>query len=100
METFATYYAERVKNASEEQGIDALIIALKEQGINATSEQTGGFTMCAYIELSKDLYIYANSYGAGLYGKEDFIKDICQFDERNHEQVAQFLAKWIKENKK
>ena len=99
METFATYYAERVKSASQEQGIDDLIIALQKEGISATSEQTGGFTMCAYIELSKDLYIYANSYGAGLYGKEDFIKDICQFDERSHEQVAQLVAKWIEENK-
>jgi hypothetical protein len=100
MSEFATYYLERITSASKEQGIDDLILELKKHGIKATSEQTGGFTMCAYFKLKGDNYIYANTYGAGVYDGEDgFKQDIIQLDEPNTEEVAQAVADWIKANK-
>lgn len=105
---FATYYLERTKSASEEQGIDDLVIALEKQGIKATSEQTGGFTMCAYIELKDDKYIYANTYGAGVYNEEGHEQDLYynDDDEDDNEEdqkarikrVVQVVAEWIKNN--
>jgi hypothetical protein len=100
---YATYYVERCKEASMDQGIDLLIQELDKLGIEATSEQTGGFTMCAYIELSNERYIYANSYSAGLYGIDDFIKDIYLNDDQEDRllrvtDLARAINEWIKEN--
>ena len=101
---FATYYLERTTRASKEQGIDDLVIALEKQGIKATSEQTGGFTMCAYIELKGNKYIYANTYGAGLYDKEGYGEDIYNNesegdDQARVEDVANGVANWIQNHK-
>jgi len=74
-------YDQRVKEASKEQGIDDLVSALSEAGIHATSEQTGGFTMCAYIDLKNGFYIYASPTGASVYNSEDYAHDIVQFNE-------------------
>ena len=100
---FATYYLERTKSASEEQGIDDLITALEKRGIKATSEQTGGFTMCAYVELKDDKYIYANTYGASVYDEDGFEEDIYNNESEGDQQartedVAQGVANWIKSN--
>lgn len=100
---FATYYLERTISASKEQGIDDLVIALEKRGIKATSEQTGGFTMCAYIELKDDKYIFANTYGAGVYDEDGFEQDLYQNDNEENEEarvekVAQVVADWIKTN--
>lgn len=97
-------YAKRCEEASADQGINALIEELNALGIEATSQQTGGFTMCAYIELSNDKYIYANTYGAGVYGEEDFELDIYQNDNDTDDalrtlKVARAVAEWIQENK-
>lgn len=101
---YATYYSKRCEEASADQGIDALIEELNALGIEASSEQTGGFTMCAYIELPKNKYIYANTYGAGIYDEEDFIEDIYQNDTDADDalrtlKVARAVAEWIQENK-
>ena len=98
MNDFATAYALRCEEASKEQGIDQLVSDLKEEGITATSEQTGGFTMCAYIKMKENRYIYANPYGAGIYDEEGFGEDIFQMDEPNSKEVARKIALWIKEN--
>ena len=103
MEDFGTYYAERVKEASKEQGIDQLVEELKALGIEATSEQTGGFTMCAYIELKGNKYIYANTYGAGVYDEEGYEEDIYNNESEGNEaertkDVAQGVANWLKVN--
>ena len=95
---FGTYYQERMAEASKEQGIDDLIQELAKHGINSTSEQTGGFTMCAYFKLNDDHYIYANTWGAGVYDEEGFKQDIIQLDDPNIPQVAQAVADWIKLN--
>jgi hypothetical protein len=100
---FATYYLERTISASKEQGIDDLVIALEKQGIKATSEQTGGFTMCAYVELKGGKYIYANTYGASVYDEEGYEKDIYNNESEEDQQaraedVAQGVANWIKNN--
>ena len=105
---FATHYLERTTSASKEQGIDDLVDALEKQGIKATSEQTGGFTMCAYIELKDDKYIYANTYGAGVYNEEGHEQDLYynDDDEDDNEEdqkarikrVVQVVAEWIKNN--
>jgi hypothetical protein len=98
-EDFANYYLERTISASKEQGIDDLILALEKHGITATSEQTGGFTMCAYFKLKGDNYIYANTTGAGIYDGEDGFKyDIIQLDDPDIELVAKSIAEWIKVN--
>jgi hypothetical protein len=104
MEDFGIYYQERCKSASEDQGITALVSELKALEIEAEEAQTGGFTMCAYIVLKGDRYIYANSYGAGLYGEEDFIEDIYLNESEGDDlarikDVARGVAQWIKENK-
>lgn len=96
---YAIYYSERIAEASKEQGIDDLILELEKHGIKSTSEQTGGFTMCAYFKLKDDCYIYANTWGAGVYDGEDGHQlDIIQLDDPNIPQVAQAVADWIKEN--
>jgi hypothetical protein len=96
MRDFGTYYAERVKEASKEQGIDELIEELKALGVEATSEQTGGFTMCAYLELSNNFYIYANPSGAGLYNEEGHEEDLFQYDEPNAKETAKGIANFVK----
>lgn len=103
MQDFGTYYQERCASASEEQGIDLLVKELALLGISSESAQTGGFTMCAYIVLKNDRYIYANSYGAGLYGEDDFIEDIYLNESEGDDlartkDVARGVAQWIKEN--
>lgn len=97
MNEFARAYALRCKEASKEQGIDQLVADLKEEDITATSEQTGGFTMCAYVQLSDNRYIYANAYGASVYDAEDYESDIIQLDEADSKQVATAVARYIKE---
>ena len=100
MNEFARAYALRCKEASKEQGIDQIVADLKEEGITATSEQTGGFTMCAYIQLSDNRYIYANAYGASVYDAEGYESDIIQLDEADSKQVATAVARYIKREAK
>jgi hypothetical protein len=95
---FADYYLERTISASKEQGIDDLIIALEKNGITATSEQTGGFTMCAFFKLKDNKYIYANTTGAGVYDEEGFETDLINLDDSDIELVAKTVAEWIKVN--
>ena len=92
-------YSEKCATASKEQGIDEIVNALSGLGIKATSEQTGGFTMCAYVELSEEKYIYANPYGAGLYNEDGYIADITQHDEETTPQaIAQAIKNYISKN--
>jgi hypothetical protein len=92
-------YEERCTSASKEQGIDKIVNALSGLGIKATSEQTGGFTMCAYVELSGGKYIYANPYGAGVYDEDDFLADIEQKDDpMTPETIAQAIKNYIDKN--
>lgn len=100
MNEFARAYALRCKEASKEQGIDQLVADLKEEDITATSEQTGGFTMCAYVQLSDNRYIYANAYGASVYDAEGYESDIIQLDEADSKQVATAIARYIKREAK
>jgi hypothetical protein len=73
-------YEERCELAAQDQGVTQLVTALNESGISATVEQTGGFTMAAYIPLNGERYIYANPYGAGIYDGDTYLSDIAQFD--------------------
>lgn len=87
-------YETKVILASEEQGITAIVRELLNVGIKAEIAQTGGFTMCAYIELKDEKYIYANPYGASIYGAEDYEKDLAVFDEpQNPKTIAGLI--WI-----
>ena len=74
-------YAKACQEASENQNITAIVNALSDFGIKATSEQTGGFTMCAYVQLTESRYIYANLYGASIYSSDDYLQDLVQYDE-------------------
>jgi hypothetical protein len=90
-------YEERCIKASKQQGIEDIVEALSSLGIKATSEQTGGFTMCAYIVLQDGKYIYANPYGSSLYNADDYEDDIQQFDEaQSAETIAQAIQNYIK----
>jgi hypothetical protein len=80
MKAYATYYQERCDQAAQDQGVTQLVSEINKAGIVATVEQTGGFTMAAYIELSGDEYIYANPYGAAVYDVEGYDADIAQYD--------------------
>lgn len=94
---YADYYSQRCKIASIEQGIDGLVDELDRIGITATSEQTGGFTMCAYIEITSKRYIYANLYGAGIYDQEGFVEDLIQFDDKQETKtIAEAIANYAK----
>lgn len=94
---FADYYQKRCEVATKEQGIDVLVKALEENGVKASAQQTGGFTMCAYVEIDSKNYIYANLYGAGIYDQEGFVKDLIQFDtEQGAEVIAEAVANYAK----
>lgn len=92
-------YAERCTSASKAQGIDDIVKALLDLGISATSEQTGGFTMCAYVELKDNKYIYANPYGASVYDENDYLDDVEQYDDPTApETIAQAIKNYIDNN--
>ena len=82
-------YETRVILASKEQGVTDLVFSMLEKGIKAEIAQTGGFTMCAYVQLTETRYIYANLWGASVYSNENYLYDIIQFDEP---QTAQKIA--------
>jgi len=89
-------YVTACKEASKAQGIDDIVSALQELGINASSEQTGGFTMCAYVQLTESRYIYANLYGESVYSDEDYLFDIFQYDDKQDAtQIAQDINNYI-----
>jgi hypothetical protein len=85
-------YVTACKEASKAQGIDDIVSALQDLGINASSEQTGGFTMCAYVQLTESRYIYANPMGASVYSEDEYLFDIAQADEK---QDPRHIAKQI-----
>ena len=94
MKTFD--YATACQEASKEQGIDAIVTALADLGIKATSEQTGGFTMCAYVQLTESRYIYANKWGASVYSEDNYLFDIAQADEaQDPRHIAQQIHDYI-----
>jgi hypothetical protein len=97
MNDFGIYYEERCASASQDQGITELVEALKELGIEASSAQTGGFTMCAYVELPDNKYIYANREGAGIYDEDNYEADLVQFGEYQEASViAEAVAEYVK----
>lgn len=52
--------------------------------------------MCVFISLELDHYIYANPYGASVYGSEGYEKDIFTFDEpQNPAELAGKIAKYL-----
>lgn len=65
-------YTCQTSASSEEQGTSAIAEALISRGILADVHQTGGFTMCVYIDLGEGSYIYANSEGASFYDGKEF----------------------------
>lgn len=91
-------YESRERLASKEQGIDDIVSALALKGITATSEQTGGFCMCAYVVLKNSQHILANLYGASAYSDDEgYEHDIIQFNEpQKAEVIAQAIANYIK----
>ena len=89
-------YQCRCASASEMQGTSALARELQALGISCRVEQTGGFTMCVFISLELDQYIYANPYGASVYGAEGYEKDIFTFDDpQNPAELAGKIAKHL-----
>ena len=89
-------YATACDQASKEQGISAIVDALGALGIKASSAQTGGFTMCAYVELTAHRFIYANPFGVSIYSDEDYLSDISQHNERQDPAlIAQEINNYI-----
>lgn len=100
MKAYATYYQERCEQAAQDQGVTQLVEALNESGVSATIQQTGGFTMAAYIELSGERYIYANPYGAATYDSDGYGADILQFDTAQDPAIiVKALQDYLLENK-
>ena len=98
METVKLSYIEICDLASKEQGIDDLVLKLAELGVVSTSEQTGGFNMCACVRFDDGSYIYANALGAGLYSNQcDFDRDLVSLDEQNISAVAHAVALFVKQ---
>lgn len=90
-------YDEKCAIASKDQGIDQLVSAINAKGISATVEQSGGFTMVAYIELSNDKYIYANPYGASTYDADGYLADIVQYDApQDSTIIASAISNYLK----
>jgi hypothetical protein len=93
-------YETKVTLASKEQGITDLVSAMLEKGINAEIAQTGGFTMCAYIELKNGFYIYASLYGASVYDEENYEKDLAVFNEpQTAETITSAVWLYLQEQK-
>lgn len=57
--------------ASEEQGTSQIAQAILNLGIVAEVHQTGGFTMCVYVNTGGDSYLYANDEGFSFYKDAD-----------------------------
>ena len=93
-------YETRVILASKEQGVTDLVFSMLEKGIKAEIAQTGGFTMCAYIELKGGFYIYASPYGASVYNSDTYEKDLAVFDEpQTPEIIAGVVWLYLQDHK-
>jgi hypothetical protein len=82
--------------ASEEQGTTALASALMDADIACEVVQTGGFTMCVYIKLEDDSYIYANAEGFSYY-KDAECEGIMNAQWRPKESTPQAKAEGIRQ---
>lgn len=84
---FATYYLERTKSASEEQGTEAISEALTKAGIKNIVEQTGGFCMVVYV-YSKDKKKALTITATGIY----FDPDVAEGDNKQDLTPADFVG--------
>lgn len=89
--------------ASQEQGTSEIAEALIALGIPADVHQTGGFTMCVYVNTGGDSFIYANEEGLAIYTNDDdeepksiFFGD--DYKEQTPAQKADKIANSMKEN--
>jgi hypothetical protein len=89
-------------SASEIQGTSQIAEALIALGIPVDVHQTGGFTMCVYINTGGDSFIYANTEGLAIYTNDDdeepeslFFGD--DFNEQTPAQKADKIANVMKE---
>jgi hypothetical protein len=93
-------YTCQVAACSESQGTTALASALMDLDIACDVHQTGGFTMCVYIKLEDDSYIYANAEGFSRYvsdsddGENWYFGD--DFENMSATQKAQQITEMIK----
>lgn len=85
-------------SASEAQGTTQLAEALRVLEIEADVHQTGGFTMCVYINTGGDSYIYANEEGFSFFKDADcdgwanyFFHESENTPERKAEAIAQTM---------
>ena len=86
--------------ASETQGTSAIAEALISIGIPAQVDQTGGFTMCVFIQTGDESYIYANKEGFSFYCDEE-CEGLQEFDFREEmtpTEKAQEIADKMKAN--
>lgn len=89
-------YTCQCASASEAQGTSQIALALRDLGITATVEQTGGFTMCVYLPLKGDRYIYANPYGVSVYDADGHESDLAVFDDpQTPELIAGQIKKYV-----
>jgi hypothetical protein len=85
--------------ASEEQGTSQIAQGLQDLGINASVWQSGGFTMCVYLNTGGDSYLLANDEGFSFYKDEDCegwahysFKESENTSEKKAEAIRQTLA--------
>jgi hypothetical protein len=85
--------------ASEEQGTSQIAQALRDLGISADVHQTGGFTMCVYVKMAGESYLYANEEGFSLYADAEcegfgnyYFHDSENTPEKRAEAIRQTLS--------
>jgi len=92
-------YDTQCKAAADSQGIAELVAELSRNGVTATVEQTGGFTMAALIDLGDNWFIWANTEGGTLvYTRKSGNDEECEtiaVGERSAVDVAQTLSRFV-----
>lgn len=101
---FYTLYDMACQRASDKQGVTALSDALQAMEVGTEIHQTGGFTMCVYIRLSGDAYIYANAEGYEfrdeiVEGEHDPYYFGDDYDKMSPETKAEIIVNKIKEKR-
>jgi predicted metal-dependent peptidase len=91
-------YDKACNMAADDKGITTIVNELAAHGIPATAEQTGGFTMCAYIDLGEGWYIWAIAENACLYHGDDDreVEVVADLPNESPAEVAAHVAQFVR----
>ena len=92
-------YDEACESAAESQGITELVSALSANGIPAAVWQSGGFIMCADIDMGDGWRITAISENACLYfgEREEEVRVVAISPTNNPAEIAAQIVAYVRE---